>query len=420
MNITRLLQTFARIGEVARSIHAGKTKIRFRRPEQCEVFIIDSAAKFELVPPLLTNYRWFALDYRFKQYGGELFVHPVIVLKTLFALGKARSLLHGYMLAMISVTKPKAVIDFCSLDYMMDLARLRSDITFISIVNGLFNYPFNHDVFSPMLHQILGKKTALAASNYSIFCFGQRDVDIFEYFGASQATNNITVKPVGPLLGSHYLENIEPGNVSPEFDICLISQSGVGHIKNEGGNEFIKVLMNCNDLLCEFLKRFTDKHGLSLVVAPRTREQWADEQIEHAYFRKWFGADVNIAQRSDLMSTYRIMRRSRVAISLCSTCGWEALLWKQKTMHCPFHISKVFGEYAPGKCTSNQDMWRWWLEEPNYEKFEDMLLELINMTEDQYWTVAERQARYGMNYGDNPATRIIGDAIAAAVAGRGA
>jgi surface carbohydrate biosynthesis protein len=203
-----------------------------------------------------------------------------------------------------------------------------------------------------------------------------------------------------------------------EFDICLVSQSGVGHIKNENDNAFNKVLLRCNDLLCEFLARFVNAQGLSLVIAPRTREQWADEQIEHNYFKKYFGKDVNIAQRTDLMSTYKIMRRSRVVISLLSTCGWEALLWKQKTMHCPFYLSVVFGEYAPGKCTSNQDMWHWWLEEPIYEKFESMLLELLTMTEDQYWKIAERQANYGMNFGDRLTTHIIGDAIAAAVAGR--
>jgi hypothetical protein len=418
MNIKRIFQIFERIGVVVRSIGGGTTKIRFKCPEQCDVFIIDSAAKFELGPPLLKGYRWFALDYRFKQYGGELFVHPVIAFRTLFNFGETRSLLKSYMLAMITVTKPKIVIDFCSLDYMMDLARLRSDITFISIVNGLFNYPLNHELYSPMLHQILGKKPVLTASNYSVFCFGQRDADIFEYFGASQATNNILVKPVGPLLGSYYLETIEPGFVAHEYDICLVSQAAVGHITNANGTEFNKLLMKCNDLLSEFLVRFIEERGLRLVVAPRTREQWADERIEHEYFRSWFGPDVHIAQREDLMSTYRVMRRSRVVISLCSTCGWEALLWKQKTMHCPFHLSEVFGEYAPGKCTSNQDMWHWWLENPKYEEFEQMLLGLLNMTEDQYWTLAERQAYYGMNYGDRLATHIIGDAIAAAVGGR--
>ena len=411
MKISAYLQKVKSYCNVLSTVLIGKTRLSISQPAPCEVLIIDSAAELELVPALLSNYRWLALDYRFSNYGGVLYIHPKIVIRTLAYLLHGYPPLASYMLAVISVTKPKVVIDFCNLDYMVVLASVFTDITFLSIINGMFNYPFNHELYKPMLHQILGEKKLRGNGNYGVYCFGQRDVDIFGYFGVSESNMGIRVQPVGPLLGSYYIDKIEPADCSPqiEFDICLISQSGVGHVTID--NPFNQALMKCNDLLCEFLVKFINTHGLRLVIAPRTREKGRDVEIEYNYFRKWFGGDVIIPHREDLMSTYRVMRRSRINISLCSTCGWEALLWKQKAMFCPFYLSEIFGEYAPGKLNSNQEMWEWWLEEANYEKFEIMLLELFNLTEDQYWDRAQHKAEYAMNYGASLATHILGEDI---------
>jgi hypothetical protein len=413
--ISNYISRLNRFGKLLSTVLSGKTRFNIHLPAQCEVLILDSASEYELALILLENFQWFSLDIRLAHRDGVIYCHPTIVVRALAYLLQGYSPLTCYMLAVITVTKPKAVIDFCSQSIIVDLARANPDITFMSIINGMFNYPFDHSLYAPMIHQSLGTKNVKSSGNYYIYCFGQRDVDIFSYFGVSESDMGIKVLAAGSLLSSYYTEHIELENYSDQinYDICLASQSGPGHVISD--DPFTHILMECNDLLCEYLARFVKTHRLNLIIAPRTLEDDTKVEIEYNYFRKWFGNNVQIAHRKDIFSTYRVMRRSQLTISLCSTSGWEALAWKRKAMFCPFYLSKIFGEYAPGKFENNQEMWKWWLEEPDYEKFEAMLLDLINLSDNEYWLQAQSKAAYNVAHWGVPAYQAIRDDLRLAI-----
>lgn len=401
-----------RLGELLLAVFSGKIRLDFRLPAQCEVFILDDASEPELVLILLSNYRWFSLNIRQIEHGGAIFVHPTIIFRALAYLLRGYPLLTCYMLAVILVTKPRAVIDFCSQSNIVDLAQVNSDIAFISIINGMVSYPLDHSLYAPTIHQALGAKNIKNVNNYSIYCFGQRDVDIFSYFGVSEPKTGIKVYSAGSLLGSYYTEQIEPVNhaAKVDYDICLSSTTTPGLLLKQNDKLYYGIMMKCNDLLCDHLARFVKAHGLNLAIALRTQGE-----TEFNYFRKWFGNDVQIAHREDIFSTYRVMRRSHLSISLGSTSGWEALAWKKKVMFTPFFDAKFFGYYAPGKLENNQEMWKWWLEDTGYEKFEAMLLDLLNMPDEEYWLQAHGMAEYGVAHWGVPAYRAIGDALKLAV-----
>lgn len=411
----KLFETMRQFGKLLARVFSGKIKFRVHLPSRCEVLIIDSAAKKELSQVLLTNYRWFSLDVRFPTDGGAILVRPAIIMRTIISMCSSDSFMKSYSLAVIAEVKPRIVIEFVHVNYMVDLAKAYPDITFITILNAVFNDPIRHEIYRPMFHQILGKKEINCHGNYGIYCFGKKDIDLFTEYGVSESSTGIRFHPVGPFLGGFYFSQLEPPiSVPPiDYDICLASSAGTSHLTND--SPFLRIQMECNDLLCHYLARFVKESNLRLVIAPRTKEIGANLEIEYDYFRKWFGNDVRIVPRESLFSTYRLIRRSRVAISQSSTSLWEALLWKQKVMFCPFHLSDIFRHSIPPKFASNQEMWKWWLDEPDYEKFKALLLDLLSLSDEQYWLQARGTAEYVVSYGSEHSYQRIGDEIRSAV-----
>jgi surface carbohydrate biosynthesis protein len=361
--------------------------IRFANPEQNDIAIIypqDSWIRQFILKEL--NSTTLAL------YPVCVHITPLIIVRTLLRLSRicwssthgeerflknlARQIYAQYILACVDQVKAKIVLTNIDNSSMFQyLSRLDAERTYYAIQNGTRTLFCARDSLPHPPHPF----SQISMTN--LFCFGQRDVELFSRFG--HKIDNCF--PVGSLIGGYFKSVVAAPSVKPQFDLCLISQWHehlFGEIVESGieADMSRRVSAGIRDLN-RYLLKLLDETVLSLVICPRN-----DDEAELAFYDQLFSGRATIVKPDRAnFSTYRAIEQSRLAVALNSTTLAEAFAWGQKVLWCNIPRDEHYEMPEAGIS---------YFEGDDYAVFKERVLMIIDMPQREYEQQTKAMARH--------------------------
>lgn len=353
-------------------------------PERTKIAVVETA-NYALLVPLFRGKPFFPVDLD----GGEIYCAPPILIMTIGYWLRYRHLKMAYALALLHWVRPSVVVTYIDNSFtFQQLARVYRSARFIAIQNG---------------HRLLSRDNPRGAQKiyHSEFvCLGQFEVDQYTKHGATVER----FYPAGSLIDSYYRSSAHSSDVGTRFDLCLISQirPGMETIYSERMTSFI--------MLAKHLKQFCQTHNKTLCVAMR-RSPHTNQDV-YEWERDWFRQ--HLGERCDLIpndkekfTSYQCMDASRVSIGMHSTMMREGFGRRNRILSCNFTGSSTYDFPAMGP---------WALNNPSYEVFEQRLLWLLNIPDDEYVLHCGKWPSYLLGYEDEMPTHVVvGNLIADAI-----
>lgn len=344
-------------------------------PEDCKIYVTLVLIGRTLLRLRLIN--WFNIKRNFS-------------FKELF-----RQVYAQYILACLDQIKAKVVLTrIDNSNFFHYLSRIDKGRVYFAIQNGTRTLACVRDSLPLPPHPL----ATISMTNF--FCFGQRDIDLFvrhdhkvdKYF------------QVGSLVGGFYKSKISVPNVSPQMDICLISQWHEHFFSEIVGDDFSAQVARRTGAgikaLNLFLQRLLKETDLNLIVCPRNDR----DQAEISFYKDVFVERVRIAESDRVnFSTYRIAEQSQLVIALNSTTLAEIYSWGHKVLWCNILNDDHYKMAEAGISYFCED---------DYIAFKARVLMLLEMTNEEYKILTRDQASYINNYDPvNPPHEIIRSAI---------
>ena len=296
-----------------------------------------------------------------------------------------------YVLACLDYIGAELVLTFIdNSGLFQQLTMLDSSRTYYAIQNGTRTLFCVRDSLPPPPHP-----SSVISLNH-FFCFGERDVELFQKHG-----HRINVfHPVGSLIGGYYKSVVSKPVAVCQYDLCLISQWHKHFFTENGSKESSDMLGNRTAAgilgLNSFVARLVAETGLKLVICPRN-----DRSVpEMSFYRRIFGERVAIARPDRRnFSTYKTVEQSRLTIALNSTTLAEVFSWGQKVLWCNVLGDELFEMQVAGLAYFQGD---------DYSAFKQQALELLELDPAKFVARTRENAHY-INHFDSarPAHEVI-------------
>jgi surface carbohydrate biosynthesis protein len=353
-------------------------------PKRSKIVVVEAANSSALVP-LFRGEPFFLIDLD----GGEIYCAPPILALTIIYWFRHRHLKMAYALALLYWVRPAVVVTYIDNSFTFQkLARVYRLARFIAIQNGHRLLDRDNPPGSPKIY------------HSEFVCLGEFEVNQFTKHGA------IVEKfyPVGSLIDSYYRESRHRGALRKRFDLCLISQirSGMERIHSERLLSF--------QILTKHLRQFCQIHNKNLCVAMRRnpRSGYAAYEWESAWFREYLGSGCDLIPNvKEEFTSYQCMDASRISVGMHSTMMREGFGRGNKILSCNFTGNATYDFPVPGLWTMN---------DPSYDAFEQRLLRLLNVGDNEYRLLCGSSPKYLLGYDDNTPTHLfVGDLIADAL-----
>lgn len=377
---------------------------------------------------LLTGISHTTLDVRFGQSKCVLYVSPRILIQITLqfarllldrhanALGMMEMARVSYYLGCLHIIRPKVILDFIHIPAVFHYAKYYAAAEYFVILNGFFSEVLDFEIDDgDMLNRYqyaLARMKPRNVTNIRIFCFGEKDIEIFLDIGLATSVTGIRYHACGPLMADFYFNRRLNGKLPEEkFDICYSSQASSSYIVCR--DDFDRVLMKSNELLTEYLLRFNETRKLQIAVAMRTEGDDSEKIVEAEYFRSRFkeSEGFHLYPKSNYLSSYGIVASSRVILGLNSSIGFEATKWGKKVLFAPFYLRDIY-RISSRRYMSDEDMWKWWIVGFSYEEFEVKLDRLLSYSQEKYVKEMAARAHAISNFGAPvPAHEFIRKAI---------
>lgn len=354
-------------------------KIQWNPPQKTDVLIFDITGSKLLIDLILKD-----IDHGVLPVRNEVwYFHPRILLKViknikyrdLFRTRKWKScLFRSYLFSCLEYTNPKIVLTYIDNDPMFQwLSKHYKNAVFYALQNGFRN---KTDLFT-CLQKPDGTIAHMAMPNF--LCFGMCDVENYKKYGHSIAVAHC----VGSLKGSYYKYGGNNGSGKIEYEICLVSQYRPAIFKTNNTPNFRDASIKVHSLL----KSYLEKNGVRACVA---LSAFAGEE-EYEYYDAFFGSLVTIIRQNpqNYMSTYEAMDSSEVVLALNSTAALEAFGWGKKVLFCNFTGDEIADIFFHRLCS---------VQNADSNEFESILNTLLEMKNEEYLTLTEKERRYVMNY----------------------
>lgn len=391
----------------------GSTKISFRQPKAAAVVNLDGRTVGSCLDQiLLSEISHNSLDFRSGQAVCIFYFSPSIFFRAiqyLWSLWRTRTThklsLNGmfrvaYYIACLHVIRPRVVIDFVHNPDVIHFAKHYPAAQYFCIQNGYCCDPLDHkmddgQIQNGQFQYLLAAMKPIRATNIHIFCFGEKDVDLFIQLGLGEDQTGIRYHACGPLKADFYLnEHLKGVLPREEFDICYSSQVSGDFINSP--TDFCRTLMRSNELIVEYLRQYNMGRGLRIAIAMRS----VNYAVEEQFFRTRLGAEKGFfyGSRKNDFSSYSLMARSRVVVGLNSTMGFDAIGWGKKALFAPFHLQSVY-RMSSQRYKSDADMWKWFVSGFTYEEFETKLDQLLAISQEQYIQEMQGRAHALSSYG---------------------
>jgi surface carbohydrate biosynthesis protein len=279
-----------------------------KRPGRSDLVIYDRVGSRFIVRAIANRAKWLVFDTR----SYRIPIHPLFffsVLKTLLILPK-KARQHAvkvsvrliYEYAWIHFVQPRVVVSFIDNNIRYNsLSQLYTKALFIGVQNG-----FRNDAISSKAPRL---------SVPTLVCFGQQTIDLYKKYDST-----VSRFVIGGSLKSGLFEETRHFIEKQEFDICWISQYRPARF-----NRTMPGLKQNTEKQIAFLNQYCTRMRKTLVVAGSCR----DRRFAHEYrflLAQLEFKPIIVSPNDDLnFSSYKLIRRSKLAITTNSTIGFEAL-----------------------------------------------------------------------------------------------
>ncbi len=349
-----------------------RSKFYFSNPKNNKIVIFDCETTKD-IEKVLPNKNYAILSTRIKKINKIYLSWKIIfyVLKNLLN----RSLKQNYLVAVIKAIAPKIVLTHVSHseDFHIVSKILHSEIKFIAIQSATSN----EITFMPETYK----------KNYfipTLFCFGEYD----KIFYKKEKINVESIEAIGSIKSSLSYEYVKSKKIEinpNQYDICLVSEP---HAVLNGDFPQVKNMAECCGLVAEFTHRLCKKHNLNLIFSGAS-EVGSVSAMREFYFYKHYLKNYNFkifnsSNRESSYPSYVNVMKSKLAIGSVSTLLREVISFEKKILSCMFTGHSDVGFPARDSEFSDQSICI--LKEPSYELFEQRVLKILSMTQEEYFS----------------------------------
>lgn len=344
-------------------------------PDNARIVILDSS-NAQYMTPLCGDEKYIIIDVD----GNELYVTKEIILLTFKKVFKGYDFQVSYVITLLQIIKPNITftcVDNARLFY--EVSRCYPYCRFLAIQNG-------------SRYDVLHLKPERAKEIYipEFACFGEYEKDLYKRKGATVGK----FYPIGSLKNAYYKNKYMTKGFTKEYDICLVAEPAFGwdDIEFDGFED-------ATGKIAQYVVRFSKKHNKRLCVAGKRDPDTRKRDIELDWYSKYIGSDVEIIPRiRDEFTTYQLIDRSLVSIAFCSTALSEGMGRGNRVLFCNYTGKKRWNFPVDG-------IWR--LEETGYEIFEERVINLLKMTDEEFKQQSIGAANYVMTYNNEVTTDIF-------------
>ena len=351
-----------------------RCKFFFQDPKHSAFVIFDSQSTF-FIEAVLPNKNYVIVPTRIEQIN-KIYVSKKIIFYIIKNFFKG-SLKQNYLTALIKIIAPKIVVTHISdsRDFHIVSKTLNNKIKFIAIqtyaptaINTMFPGKDKKNFFIPKL-----------------FCYGKFDELFYKKKKANIGSFEV-VGSIGSSLSYEYTQS-EKLKINPnKYDICLIAE--ILPILNQGDYPHVKSLPDSFGLAAEFVHRLCRKHNLNMVFSGKAPKDTANARRE-IYFYKHYLKNYNFKifqspKETREYSSYINIMQSKLVIALWSTMLREAISFEKKILsfNTTGHPDVIFP--GPGITFPQESICI--LTKPSYELFEERVLRILSMTNEEYFS----------------------------------
>ena len=287
----------------------------------------------------------------------------------------------AYILACLDQTKAEVVLTAIdNSGFFQRLTRLDGERTYFAIQNGTRML----GCFTEAVDHAPGSTARISMTN--LFCFGQRDVDLYAKY--NHRIDNCF--PIGSLIGGYYKSSNMRDTSVPTIDLCLVSQWHEHFFGEIIGDDYsarqAKRTGAAIKVLNSFVVRVAKEADLRVAVCLRSN----GDTKEREFYRETFGKDVRLIdyERADF-SSYRTVEQSRLVIGLSSTLLAEVFSWGKKVLWCNIPSDPYFAMPEAGLAYFGED---------SFEAFKVRISTMLDLSQADYATQTRDCARYINNF----------------------
>ena len=356
----------------------------FQDPQHVELVIFDGEHT-KYLEKVLPSKNYVIIFTRIEQINKIYISKKIIfyIIKNIFK----RSLKQNYLTILIKIIAPRIVLTHISNseDFHIISKVLNNKIKFVAIqtyaptaFNNLFSEKNKKNFFIPKL-----------------FCFGKFD----ELFYKKKKVNIESAEAIGSIESSLSYEYTKSKKlkINPnKYDICLISESIP--CLNKGDHPQVKNLSDCYGQVAEFTHKLCKKHNLNMIFAGKNIKDTLGAKRE-IYFYKHYLKDYNFeifqpSKETQIYSSYINIMQSKLTIALWSTILRGAISYEKKILsfNPTGHPDVIF----PGPDIAFPQESICILTKPSYELFEERVLKILSMTNEEYFSQLGKEKSFLM------------------------
>jgi len=362
-----------------------RCKFFFKDPKQSEFVILDSE-NTSFVEKIFPNKNYTIISTRIEQINKIYLSKKIIIyiIKNFFKY----SVKKNYLTALVLMAAPKVVITHIhdSVEFHFLAKILKTNIKFMAI-----------QVCSPsMFEWIFSKKDKKNFFIPNFFCYGEYD----KLFYKKKNVNIKHYEAIGSIKSSLAYEYTKSKKIKinpNKYDICLIGEaffnigSDWAHVRN---------LADSYGLVANFTHRLCKKNNLSLAFVGRVNKIAKYPELENHFYKhhlKDYDFKIIQSPNDDVneYTSYTHIMQSKLTIALISTMLREAITFDKKILS--FNTVDHPDIAFPGPDIPFPQESICVLKEPSYELFEERVLKILSMTNEEYFSQLGIEKSFVMN-----------------------
>lgn len=389
------MNVFRRICFVWIFVFSRRVKWTFRNPGGADILIIDSDVRARLESALALKGQTQVLNTI--EAGNALFhVSPQIIFSVLKKVARALAL-HGpnirellrpvfYYEACIEVIKPRLIIDNIHYPFLAEISDKHPEIACFTILNSYWlnfidkSIPEIHELHHELLFRLIEKRH-LEPRNFHVFCYGQRDVNIFKDVGLSSDRYGIHYHAIGSLFCDFEVESNNLDVKKNEFDVCFVSQLSSSLLRSDW--KIGEIYQKETNAAADLLSKYVADHDLSIII--HLRSPAGDDNLEKEFYLEKFNnyPKLTICSNRTPRNAYETISRSRIVVSLVSSLSYEAMSMGKRALLLPLGFSKII-KSSCSRYRSDHEMWPWVVCDNDYAGFSTKMDDLRLMSDGEY------------------------------------
>ena len=356
-----------------------KARYILKNPVKKKIIIFEEDAAKHLVP-MCKKYNYFILKCRYYQID-EIYLSLEIFLFIIKNFFKS-NLSTLYFSALIKKINPKLIVTTVdNSSHFSNVAKLmKNDFKFLAIQCAA-----RYDI------KQFSKKFFLP----EFFCFGEYEKDLYTEYKSKVGK----FKYCGSLNQAYFLKskyfNKEKNNL---YDIALLSEACPG---------WSKIFSNYEEnvgRVALFTLRLAKKNNLKVIFVGKRKKDSELHKIEKLFYKKYLDNEFFIEPKNEeIFSNYANTYNSKIIIGTGSTLLRENLGAGKKILCCNFSGDSRHDFPIDGICN---------LKESNYEIFEKRVLQILSLTDKEYFKRLSKNKNYVMKFDEtNNAYNLIQERI---------